>query len=92
MAADSDADDSVTGYAIAGGADMALFEIGATSGELAFSAPDFEDPDTDNVHEVTVRATSGTGTRVMTADQTITVTVRASSRTSRWRPRVRRRA
>ena len=76
LAADSDADDSVTGYAIAGGADMALFEIGATSGELAFkTAPDFEDPDTDNVHEVTVRATSGTGTRVMTADQTITVTV-----------------
>ena len=76
LAADSDADDSVTGYAIAGGADMALFEIGATSGELAFkTAPDFEDPDTDNVHEVTVRATSGTGTRVMTADQTIAVTV-----------------
>ena len=75
-ATDSDSDDSVTGYAIAGGADMALFEIGATSGELAFkTAPDFEDPDTDNVHEVTVRATSGTGTRVMTADQTITVTV-----------------
>ena len=76
LAADSDADDSVTGYAIAGGADMALFEIGATSGELAFkTAPDFEDPDTDNVHEVTVRATSGTGTREMTATQTITVTV-----------------
>ena len=78
-ATDSDADDSVTGYAIAGGADMALFEIGATSGELTFkSAPNFEDPQdtgTDNVHEVTVRATSGAGTRVMTADQTIAVTV-----------------
>ena len=78
-ATDSDADDSVTGYAIAGGADMALFEIGATSGELTFkSAPNFEDPQdsgTDNIHEVTVRATSGAGTRVMTADQTIAVTV-----------------
>ena len=79
VAADNDADDSVTGYAITGGADMALFEIGATSGELTFkSAPDFEDPQdtgTDNVHEVTVRATSGAGTRAMTADQTIAVTV-----------------
>ena len=63
-AADSDSDDSVTGYEITGGADMALFEIGATTGELTFkSAPDFEDPGTDNVHEVTVQATSGTGTR-----------------------------
>ena len=79
VAADSDADDSVTGYAITGGADMALFEIGATSGELTFkSAPNFEDPQdsgTDNGYEVTVQATSGTGTREMTADQTITVTV-----------------
>ena len=79
VATDSDADDSVTGYAITGGADMALFEIGATSGELTFkSTPNFEDPQdsgTDNVHEVTVQATSGTDTRVKTATQTITVTV-----------------
>ena len=78
-ATDSDSDDSVTGYEITGGADQALFEIGATTGELTFkSAPDFEDPQdsgTDNVHEVTVQTTSGTGTRVMTATQTITVTV-----------------
>ena len=79
VADDSDADDSVTGYAITGGADQALFEIGATSGELTFkSAPNFEDPqdtDTGNDYEVTVQATSGTDTREMTADQTITVTV-----------------
>ena len=79
VAADSDADDSVTGYAITGGADMALFEIGATSGELTFkSAPNFEDPQdsgTDNTYVVDVTATSGTGTREMTATQTITVTV-----------------
>ena len=44
-AADSDADDSVTGYAITGGADQALFEIGATTGELTFkTAPNYEDP------------------------------------------------
>ena len=78
-ATDSDSDDSVTGYEITGGADQALFEIAASTGELTFkSAPNYEDPQdsgTDNVHEVTVQATSGTGTRVMTADQTITVTV-----------------
>ncbi len=79
VAADSDSDDSVTGYAITGGADQALFEIGATSGELTFkSAPNFEDPqdtDTGNGYVVDVTATSGTGTREMTATQTITVTV-----------------
>ena len=79
VATDSDTDDDITGYAITGGADMALFEIGATSGELTFkSAPNFEDPQdsgTDNVHEVTVQATSGAGTREKTATQTITVTV-----------------
>ena len=79
LATDDDTDDSVTGYEITGGADQALFEIGATSGELTFkSAPNFEDPqdtDTGNDYEVTVQATSGTDTREMTADQTITVTV-----------------
>ena len=78
-ATDSDADDSVTGYAITGGADMALFEIGATSGELTFkSAPNFEDAQdqgTNNTYVVDVTATSGAGTRVKTATQTITVTV-----------------
>ena len=79
LAADSDADDSVTGYAITGGADMALFEIGATSGELTFkSAPNFEDAQdqgTNNTYVVEVTATSGAGTREKTATQTITVTV-----------------
>ena len=79
VAADSDADDNITGYAITGGADQALFEIGATTGELTFdNAPNFEDPEdsgTDNTYVVTVKATSGTGTREMTATQTITVTV-----------------
>ena len=79
VAADSDADDNITGYAITGGADQALFEIGATTGELTFdNAPNFEDPEdsgTDNTYVVTVEATSGMGTREMTATQTITVTV-----------------
>ena len=44
LATDSDADDSVTGYAITGGADQTFFSIGATSGVLTFdAAPNFED-------------------------------------------------
>ena len=78
-ATDGDADDAVTGYAIGGGADQALFAIDGTTGALTFAAaPDFEDPqdsDTDNVHEVTVQATSGADAREKTATQTITVTV-----------------
>ena len=78
-AADSDAEDDITGYAITGGADQALFEIGATTGELTFkTAPNFEDAqdtDTDNDYVVEVQATSGAGEREKTATQTITVTV-----------------
>ena len=79
LAADSDSGDDITGYAITGGADQALFEIGATSGALTFkTAPNFEDAkdsDTDNDYVVEVQATSGTDTREKTATQTITVTV-----------------
>ena len=79
VASDSDAGDSVTGYAIQGGADQSAFSIGAASGVLTFrSAPNFEDAtdaDTSNTYVVVVRATSGTGARAKTADQTITVTV-----------------
>ena len=79
VAVDNDTDDDITGYAITGGADQALFSIGVTSGALTFkTAPNFEDAkdsDTDNDYVVTVEATSGTGTREMTATQTITVTV-----------------
>ena len=77
-ASDSDGD-AITGYALSGGADQALFSIGSTSGALTFlTAPNYEDPqdaNTDNAYVVVVRATSGTDARVMTADQTITVTV-----------------
>ena len=76
-AEDSDTTDDITGYALNGGADQALFSI--TSGVLTFqAAPNYEDPkdaNTDNAYVVVVRATSGTGARVKTADQTITVTV-----------------
>ena len=78
-ASDSDTEDNITGYAITGGEDQALFDINGTSGALTFkSAPDFEDPQdqgADNTYEVTVQAISGTGTREKTATQTIAVTV-----------------
>ena len=78
MASDDDMDDDITGYALSGGADQALFSIGSTSGVLTFqAAPNYEDSqdaNTDNAYVVVVRATSGTGARVK-ADQTITVTV-----------------
>ena len=67
------------GRSLSGGADQALFSIGSTSGVLTFqAAPNYEDSqdaNTDNAYVVVVRATSGTGARVKTADQTITVTV-----------------
>ena len=79
LATDSDTGDDVTGYEITGGADEALFEIGATDGALTFkTAPNFEDPndsDTDNDYVVEVTASSGAGEREKTAAQTITVTV-----------------
>ena len=78
-ASDGDAGDSVTGYAIQGGADPSKFSIVSSTGVLTFvSAPNFEAPadaDTGNDYVVVVRATSGEGARAKTADQTITVTV-----------------
>ena len=69
----------MTGYAIQGGADRPKFSIVASTGVLTFaSAPNFEAPadaDTGNDYVVVVRATSGTGARAKTADQTITATV-----------------
>ena len=79
QATDADADDGVPGYTIEGGADLALFVIGLASGELAFNtAPNYEaaaSADGNNTYVVDVRATSGTGIRAKTTDQTITVTV-----------------
>ncbi|SLN59067.1 Hemolysin, chromosomal [Roseovarius albus] len=62
-------------YAIAGGADAALFDIDQTTGALTFlNAPDFEAPaddDGDNDYEVTVSVSDGTNTPT----QAITVNV-----------------
>jgi Cadherin domain/Bacterial cadherin-like domain len=59
----SDVDGPSASYAIAGGADAALFSIDSATGALSFlSAPDFEAPadsDLDNVYQVTVSASDG---------------------------------
>ena len=78
-ATDRDEEDSIEGYAITGGADQTFFSIEATDGALTFnSAPNYEDAKdqgSNNTYVVEVTATSGTGERVKTAEQTITVTV-----------------
>lgn len=72
-AADIDGD-AVT-YAIAGGADAALFAINATTGALSFvSAPNFEAPGdagANNIYDVTVSASDG----ILSDTQAIAVSV-----------------
>lgn len=69
------ADEPVT-WSLAGGADQSRFSINSSSGTLSFvSAPDFENPadsGADNVYEVLVRATDGTGN---ISEQMLMVTV-----------------
>ena len=76
-AEDADTGDDVADYTL-GGTDAARFSL-AADGTLAFAAaPDFENP-TDvggnNVYDLTVTATSGTGDRELSATQTVAVTV-----------------
>ena len=74
-ATDADAGDSVR-YALAGGADRALFDIDAVTGALTFRAPpDFEtraDANGDGVYEVTTSASDALGA---SDEQSIAVTV-----------------
>ena len=78
VADDSDLEDSVIGYNVSGGVDLALFEI-TDVGVLTFvSVPDYEDPvdvGGDNVYVFEVEVRSGVGSRLRTATQTITVIV-----------------
>ena len=78
VASDSDSRDSVTGYRISSGVDRARFSI-TNGGVLTFnSAPDYEAPvdsGGNNVYNLIVTATSGSGARVRTATQSVTVTV-----------------
>jgi len=61
----SDEDGDTLTYSIEGGADAALFEIDAETGELTFkSAPDYETPadkNGDNTYEVKVKVSDGNG-------------------------------
>ena len=75
---DLDNADRITDYTITGGGDRSLFEIDS-GGTLTFkNAPDFEDPGDNgrnNTYIVEVTAIGGTAGRILTAAQTITVTV-----------------
>ena len=79
VASDDDAEDSVTGYSISGGADASLFEINSLTGALSFkSAPDFENPqdsNQNNAYLLEVNATSGSGSRILSSKQLIIVRV-----------------
>ena len=74
-AADADLPSQTLSYAIAGGADQALFNINATTGALSFiSARNYENPSdagADNVYDVTVQASDGS----LATTQAIRVTV-----------------
>nr|WP_087574113.1 cadherin domain-containing protein [Sphingomonas sp. CDS-1] len=63
VVAATDADGTMPGFAISGGADAALFAIDAVTGALSFiNPPDYEnrlDADGDGVYQVMVRATDG---------------------------------
>ena len=88
QALDSDASDSVTGYAISG-TDSGAFTLNGTTGVLTFSsAPDFEnstdvahttpapaDAANNNVYIVLITATSGSGARVLSTTQRVEITV-----------------
>ena len=74
-AAASDPDLTNPTYSLAGGADAALFNINATTGEVTFkTAPDFEAPGDaggNNVYDIVVRASDGTNN----VDQAVAITV-----------------
>ena len=85
QATDDDGDD-IDSFGITDGADSGMFAIDDSGGLLFETAPNFEDPKdvastspandaNNNQYVVVVTVTSGTGDRVLTAEQTITVTV-----------------
>ena len=87
QATDANRGDSITGFAITGGADDSLFEI-AANGNLSFlTAPDHERPgdrfnanpindSRNNEYIIEIEAQSGTGARTMTSDpEPVTVAV-----------------
>ena len=85
-ASDPDSADNIVGYAVTGRADGDLFRI-TGSGDLSFkAAPDWENPEDeatsdptgaagDNEYVLVVAATGGTGSRALTVEQTLRITV-----------------
>ena len=82
----ADPEGNAVTYSITGGADMALFTINPTTGELSFlSAPDFEAPadaGANNVYDVVVTATDGTSSPTQAIAVTVTDSNEAPSFTS----------
>ena len=83
--------DAVTAYALSG-PDHTKFTLTNPGGVLTFNAaPDFETPvdaGQDNVYNITVTATSGTGARVLNAMQPITVMVDNLDETPSGKPAI----
>jgi hypothetical protein len=72
----TDVDGPAPVYSIAGGADAALFQVNASTGELSFlETPDFENPTdagANNVYDVTVQASDGSATDTQAIAVTVT--------------------
>ena len=85
----TDADGDTLTYAIAGGADAALFTIDSATGELSFiTAPDFEAPaddSADNVYDVIVSVDDGNGG---TDEASVAITVADVDETPANPPRI----
>ena len=75
-AEDDDPTDEVESYAISGGADSASFEVDPASGVLSLTSGAVLDYETKQTHVVVVQITSGTGSRELTSDVTVTLNVR----------------
>ena len=74
-ATDDDPTDSVESYAIVDGADRASLEVNPNTGALSFASDVVLDHETKQSYVVVVRITSGTGSRELTTDVTVTVNI-----------------
>ena len=74
-ATDDDPTDSVESYVIVDGADSASLEVDSNTGALSFVSDVVLDHETKQSYVVVVRITSGTGSRELTTDVTVTVNI-----------------
>ena len=75
VASDPDSQDGITGYEVLSSADGSFFTFNSTGGLSFINAPDYENPEGSSgiIYILKVRVTSGTGTRVMTAEKDLVV-------------------